>query len=96
MSVTIERHRRGVRDAGNQRLARAVGPHDINRDGSLLAARPAERDVQVSFAIEGGTVDLVEAGRKRRSDLHADGFTGSRNHAERQFFHRRALQVPWL
>ena len=64
-----ERERRRIGDVGDEGLARAVGPDDEDRDGRLLAARSAERDVEIAVAIEGRAVDLVDAGGERRADL---------------------------
>ena len=68
-SVAIERQRRGVRHVADERLARAVGPDDEDRDRRLLAAGAAERDVEIAVAIVGRAVDVVHAGDERRADL---------------------------
>ena len=47
-ALAIERQRGRVGHVGDERLARAVRPHDEDRDRRLLAARAAEGDVEIA------------------------------------------------
>ena len=80
----IDGHRRRVGQPRDERLARAIAAHDVDRHGRFLAARSAEGDVEVAVAIEGGAVDLVHASRDRRANLDVGRFAGRAVDADRR------------
>ena len=66
----VERHRRRIHDARDERLAPSGRAHAENRDRHFLPARAAVGDVEIAVAIEHGVVDLMQAGRE--ADAHLE------------------------
>ena len=76
MALRVERHRRGVHDAGDIRLAPAVRAHAENRDRHFLPATSAVGDVEIAIAIEDGIVYLMKTRRQWNTDFEQRRFAG--------------------